>query len=243
MSSPCLHLPWDTELFGLACARVVGGAMDEAKCRSIIDWCRGEKVGLLYYLADDDDVTSWATAMAAGSRMVDIRVELVLDHSWSWCPAPEPTPGTMLREATDGDLEALLPIAASVHTDSRFFADPEIPREKAAEMFSWWLRRSVGDGFADVVFVAELEGKAVSYITAKITDGVGTIGLVGVGSEARGQGIGLAMVRRVLEWFAEAGVQKVSVVTQGRNVAAQRVYQRCGFLTASIRFWYHKWLR
>jgi ribosomal protein S18 acetylase RimI-like enzyme len=34
----------------------------------------------------------------------------------------------------------------------------------------------------------------------------------------------------------------VSVVTQGRNVAAQRLYQRAGFVTASTQLWYHRWL-
>ena len=44
-----------------------------------------------------------------------------------------------------------------------------------------------------------------------------------------------------LDWFATQGVEKVTVVTQGRNGAAQRLYQRCGFVTGSIHLWYHKW--
>jgi len=31
------------------------------------------------------------------------------------------------------------------------------------------------------------------------------------------------------------------VVTQGRNLAAQRLYQRNGFVTASLQLWYHRW--
>jgi ribosomal protein S18 acetylase RimI-like enzyme len=38
------------------------------------------------------------------------------------------------------------------------------------------------------------------------------------------------------------GVQRVSVVTQGRNVAAQKLYQSCGFTTCSVQLWYHWWL-
>ena len=31
------------------------------------------------------------------------------------------------------------------------------------------------------------------------------------------------------------------VVTQGGNVAAQRVYQHAGFRTARTELWYHRW--
>jgi hypothetical protein len=33
----------------------------------------------------------------------------------------------------------------------------------------------------------------------------------------------------------------VQVITQGRNYAAQRLYQRAGFVTRKTELWYHKW--
>jgi hypothetical protein len=33
----------------------------------------------------------------------------------------------------------------------------------------------------------------------------------------------------------------VLVVTQGRNYAAQRLYQRNQFRTCEVQLWYHKW--
>jgi len=32
-------------------------------------------------------------------------------------------------------------------------------------------------------------------------------------------------------------------VTQGSNIAAQRLYQRSGFLPKSVQLWYHFWPR
>jgi hypothetical protein len=31
------------------------------------------------------------------------------------------------------------------------------------------------------------------------------------------------------------------VVTQARNVPAQRLYQKCGFITRSVELWFHRW--
>ena len=41
--------------------------------------------------------------------------------------------------------------------------------------------------------------------------------------------------------LAAAGCDEVSVVTQGHNVASQRVYQATGFRTSSAEAWYHWW--
>jgi ribosomal protein S18 acetylase RimI-like enzyme len=69
----------------------------------------------------------------------------------------------------------------------------------------------------------------------------GHIGLVGVSSEASGKGIGRALVLAALEWFAVHHANEVKVVTQASNISAQRLYQRCGFLSAEVQIWYHKW--
>ena len=42
-------------------------------------------------------------------------------------------------------------------------------------------------------------------------------------------------------WFADHGVGRVSVVTQARNAAGLRLYQRAGMTVQSIQLWFHKW--
>jgi hypothetical protein len=36
-------------------------------------------------------------------------------------------------------------------------------------------------------------------------------------------------------------VRQAAVATQGRNVDSQRLYQRAGFVTDRVRFWFHRW--
>ncbi len=83
---------------------------------------------------------------------------------------------------------------------------------------------------------------AEGYVTGKIAgQGVGQIGLLAVGERARGRGLGQALLGSAGRWFLAQGVEEVRVVTQGRNLVAQRLYQRVGFRTASLQLWYHKW--
>ena len=235
-------LPWDSEFFGLRVARLTRGTIDPSTCQQALDWGAAEHVQLLYFLADDD-ADSWGVACDAGFRPKDIRVEMALDRTWPRPPAHEIGDHVVLREAVPADLKDLLPIASSAHTDSRFFADAAVSRQKAHELYELWLARSVEKTIADVVFVAEVDGRASAYITARIADHVGSIGLVGVGESARGRGVGTAMVQRTLQWFTARGVSEVTVVTQGRNTRAQRIYQRCGFFTNATRLWFHRWFQ
>jgi len=56
-------------------------------------------------------------------------------------------------------------------------------------------------------------------------------------------GVGRALLDRSLSWFRGNNAASVTVVTQGRNVAALRAYERAGFTTRSVEFWYHKWFK
>jgi GNAT superfamily N-acetyltransferase len=69
----------------------------------------------------------------------------------------------------------------------------------------------------------------------------GDIRLVGVAEGARGHGLAAMLVNAALKWFASHDCKTVTVVTQARNVGAQRVYQRCGFITQRVQWSYHKW--
>ena len=52
---------------------------------------------------------------------------------------------------------------------------------------------------------------------------------VRVHPEARGQGVGRELLRRVEEWASRQGYSELKVETQNINVAACRFYESCGF--------------
>src|SRR5438045_3710522 len=89
MNDPCQHLPWDTEFFGVATARVIGDTLTPDRAREIDQWCRSRKINLLYFLARSDDLLTERSAEEAGYRLVDLRTtfeKLLTDRA----PAPHP---------------------------------------------------------------------------------------------------------------------------------------------------------
>ncbi len=239
----CRVLPWDSAFFGIRIARVVSTRLDQSGTAEAVAWCRREGVGRLFFLADAGDLESVRAVQGAGFRLVDIRVTL----EWSASQEPSETvaAGLTTRLAREEDLFALCRIASKNHGDSRFYQDGGFPRELCDELFATWIAKSVR-GEAQAVFVVEAGSGPAGYVTCH-RDGpsTGRIGLFGVGESARGRGAGAALVAAAQSWFraelqpGASGPARVTVATQGRNLAAQRLYQRCGFVTRAVQLWYH----
>lgn len=231
----CTYLEWDSAFFECRIGRVNGSRVDRARMAEILRWCREHAIDCLYLLADSADPVTIRLAEATAFRLVDIRL------TFEWRDrAPGPVPeSVVVRPAHAGDLAELEAIAGTIHQDARFYVDPRFTR-RASSLYRTWIARSV-EGYADVVWVAELEARAVGYVSCHLEGEGGRIGLVGVGPAAQGRGVGPAMLNRAVTWFREQGARQILVVTQGRNLAAQRLYQRCGFVTRSVQLWYHKW--
>src|SRR5262249_11180626 len=151
-------------------------------------------------------------------------------------PFPEATNGTAdcgVRLFQEPDLDSLKLIAPQSHSDSRFFFDGGFPKERCETLFETWIERSCG-GWAQAVFVAELDGTAAGYCTCHIQGGAGSIGLLALAAHAQGRSLARRLIAAAISYARQQGVTELKVVTQGRNVRAQRVYQKCGFVTESV---------
>ena len=127
------------------------------------------------------------------------------------------------------------------HRDSRFYCDEHFPESLCDALYETWIERSAS-GYADLVLVAERNDEPVGYLSCHLSaSGPARIGLFAVAQSAHGLGLGKQLIVEALRWFAEHSASGVTVVTQGRNVRAQRLYQRCGFMTRSVELWYHHW--
>jgi dTDP-4-amino-4,6-dideoxy-D-galactose acyltransferase len=233
----CQLLEWDSQFFGLRIARLTEPRLTSSSLASARRWCRANQIDCLYFLADSGDAETVMLAQINAFRLVDIRLTLERRLGGGTDPAPA------VRPFQPADAAGLRAIARASHRDSRFYYDAQFARPQCDALYEAWIERSFG-GWADAVLVAEWDGAPAGYISCHLAPpGVGSIGLFAVAQEYQRRGLGRQLVGAALEYFRQNGMHQATVVTQGRNVPSQRVYQRCGFLTQSVQLWYHCWFR
>jgi dTDP-4-amino-4,6-dideoxy-D-galactose acyltransferase len=236
----CEYLAWDSEFFGRRIARAGVSCLTEKSMSDIDSWCSAHKIECLYFLADSRDRLTARIAFENGFRFVDVRVTLEIRNR-NFAGFGDGESAARIRNACESDIQPLKDLASRSHRDTRFYHDGNFPVERCDEMYRLWIEKSCR-GWAKNVLVSTNAGEIEGYISCHIQNAeAGQIGLVGVSEKAQGKGIGRELVANALHWFVEEGVQVVSVVTQGRNVRAQRLYQRCGFVTRSAEIWFHRW--
>jgi len=233
----CTYLEWDSQFFQRRIARLNRHRLDHATMTECAHWCRHHRIDCLYFLADSNDLETPRLAEANDFHLTDIRMTL------GRVVVPEDFAANSFdgfRHAREDDLRALRTIARTSHHDTRFYFDGHFEQEKCDLLYATWIENSFR-GFAQAVLVAEADGEPAAYLTCHLNDQGSQIGLVGVGEGHRGKGLATKLVRAFLSWSREQGARRALVVTQGRNLPAQRLYQRNGFITSSMDLWYHRW--
>jgi dTDP-4-amino-4,6-dideoxy-D-galactose acyltransferase len=238
LTSICQRLNWDSEFFGLPVARLSVNHLDLETAKDIRSWTTQNEGGCLYFLCPADDSISLALAQRLGFRFVDIRITLERPLSRTTLPVGE---AEGIRPAQPSDIDRLKAIARASHTDTRFYADGNFSPEQCAALYAVWIERSCSD-FADVALVATRSQRPIGYVTCRLEgDKTGQIGLLAVAAGERGTGCGGRLLTAAAQWFYQKGCQRIITVTQGRNLAALRLYQRQGFTIHSVDLWFHLW--
>ena len=239
-NSLCQYLNWDSDFFGFRIARITVNRLSQKDLEGVKKWCDLNSIVCLYFLCDSNDAATVEIAQDNQFRLVDIR--LTLEKQISNIPIEENTIiQAVVRRSELDDVSTLRAIARVCHHDSRFYYDSNFPSFRCDELYEKWIEKSC-NGYADVVLIAEFQGRPVGYITCILLDQAkGQIGLFGVDPRLHNKGLGQKLLNESLRWFVQQEVRQVTVVTQGRNLRAQRLYMNCGFLTCSLQLWYHHW--
>jgi ribosomal protein S18 acetylase RimI-like enzyme len=231
------QLEWDSELWSRRVARVRPDAAErgtDGLVTAIRAACAGSDfVQVLVDVARTDQVR---VAEDHGFRLVDVRCVVTLDRAVHLSSADV---RHHIEPIGSDSLEDVAALAAECHTTSRFASDPDLDSSTTAELYRRWIHRDAASpGWS--VAVATTAGTAAGYVTYGVdSDGVGTIGLVGVASSERGSGLGGALVDHAARACFADGAARMSVVTQAGNLPAMAVYRRAGFVVDELGLWLH----
>lgn len=221
MSDPEV-MAWDTEFWGIRVGRAT-------HLDGLSEWAVANTVGLVCLLVDT--VEEAQEAEGRGFRLMDVRVTLERTMLFA---------GSSARLARDADTEVLTRIAQTAFTHTRFYKDPRLDDGRCGDLYAEWTRASCA-GLADVVLVAERDGRVAGYVTANAEGDTSEIGLIAVADGQRERGVGADLVHGAADWARAKDAKRMTVVTQGSNVDALRTFERCGFRVANMQWWLHRW--
>ena len=233
-------LEWDSHFFGyniafLSCMHLTDNIM-----RRVDKFIQSENIKLVEYLCNCHDSKTVRVAEKNGFHFVDIR----LSYEYCCSGGKHIDIGNLkFSKAVEDDIPWLKAINNNLYEDSRYYFDMNFNKQRVQDFYQNWVEKGVRGQFDDECWCLYDKGNPITFCTVRYRrEGMASIGLFGVDENYQGQGVGKEFLLCVFDKVAEKGVKTITVVTQGRNYAAQRLYQAVGFKTMSTQLWYHKWI-
>ena len=244
------RLAWDSEQFGFPTARLdllaasgdhrAAAVIKTSLVKEVVRDCRNSGIHHLVCRVDAAGMDSIEALQRNGFELIDgiQTFSLRIPRAATFERASN---AFTLRLFQEADLPQVLQLARTAYVHDRFHADRALDKETADRINETWLRNSCLGQIADAVIIAAAGNTVLGYVTCKIDKeatrvlgtGCGEIGMVATTTSARNSGVASAATFHALEWFAMQGVEFVEVGTQLRNIAAARLYERCGFRLAA----------
>lgn len=246
MGSLSATLPWDSAFFGFPTAKLLPARLDRNALAATLAELGAEGVRLVYWASDPVDAESRAAAAANQGFLADEKTTYRIPLASRPAP-PFPSAHVIVPLSAvhkKNFAPALLALGHRAGLHSRFRTDPRMPAGKCETLYEEWMRKSLSGERADAVLAClSSDGKSVQgAVTVSASKGAGRIGLIAVAEAEEGHGVGSALTHAALAWVHRSGCGQAEVVTQGRNGAACRLYEKAGFRISRREDFYHFWL-
>lgn len=233
-------MEWDSEFFGFPVAFLSCRYLSPSILAQVDRFIRQNKVRLVEYLCNCHDDRSVLLAEQQAFHFTDIR--LTFDMRLPAQVGSEASPYSF-GAATPAHIEHLRHLTESMYKDSRYFYDGHFDVAVINAFYANWIEKAVLGSFDDECLCLFDRDTPIGFCSIKYGDpDSAKIGLFGIDAAFAGRGLGKTLLANVFNRLRDKHVGNLSVVTQGRNYAAQRLYQSMGFRTQSTQLWYHKWI-
>jgi ribosomal protein S18 acetylase RimI-like enzyme len=181
-----------------------------------------------------DAVAACVAAQELGFRLID--TNLLFVRGGEKFPACDGD----VRIARANDMTAVVDLARRAFVHTRFHLDPSIPASVAASVKEAWAANFFAGTRGDAMLVAERQGIVAGFLLALWADARWTVDLIAVAPEARGTGLGRALVA-ALSKLEYGGKQATSLHagTQAANRESLAFYARLGFCVVAATYVLH----
>lgn len=233
-------LAWDSEFFGFKVGRIDGPFAPSGALAQVLASARSQsQVQLVYGQCDSSDAMSSAEAVRCKGFLADAKRTYFLALSRE-LDAPLP-PQVSVATNDTLSLRQLRLLAWQSAAFSRFRVDPAMPTGAWRRLYSTWIRKSLTRDLADQVLVERVDGAIVGMLTLKFRPRQAEIGLFAVNPDWRGRGIGRRLLAAARHHSLANGCDGLSVVTQGTNLPACRIYEADGYILRTAHDIFHFW--
>lgn len=193
--------------------------------------------GFAYAKVPVSEVALASRLAQAGFRVVDAALTFERQPSPS---LPVTHTATAIDVGSEGPPEALLRMAETAFSYSRFHLDPEVPNRIADAVKRAWVQSYHDGKRGERLLVARREGQPVGFLAdLALTEGearVRVIDLLGVDRALRRCGVGRSLVNHFIR---TAAADRLRVGTQAANVPSVRLYEEAGFRLAGAQYVFH----
>jgi dTDP-4-amino-4,6-dideoxy-D-galactose acyltransferase len=231
-------LDWDSQFFAFGVARFSRAGADLETLSAQLAELKQRQVRLVYWPVPHGDEASCAAALSCGGRMVGCQVTYA--QAGDGPDVNANAPFTEYKEVSAN--QELIALAIRSGEFSRYSNDPQIKREKFEELYLNWINNCTAKKTADHILIENSGGGMAGMVCVKKSVDEGKIILIAVNDEFQGAGIGTKLVRGALSLGKQLGCTSHSVVTYNENVAACKLFEKCGYTPREKSDYYHFWL-
>ncbi|MDD5547602.1 MAG: GNAT family N-acetyltransferase [Candidatus Pacebacteria bacterium] len=235
------YLDWDSKFFGLNIGSCQPGVFSEENQKIFWEEFSKKDFDCAYLFFSHEDKKGADLAFKFGGLYVGEQVVYEMRRE-DWKGDSSDGKSAVLGKISEAEDIQLLSLARKLSETSRFFMDPKF-RSFAAKMYEIWFEKLKNGKDSIIVAAFDEEKKIIGFIGCSITGNVGKMDLVVVSENCRGKGIGKSMMRKAMSSLFAKGVEKIIIVTQAENEAANKLYQWADFklnLSENKKI-YHLW--
>lgn len=221
-------LDWENAFFQRNGAQL---AWDAA---ATLDLAQLDAFDLVQAKVDSQQTAQLDTLQQLGFRLVEGEADLQLTVA-----AGERQSG--IRIARPEHIPALRTAAGAAFAYSRFRAPWYQPHD-SARFYAQWIENAVRGTFDNQCLIAhDDQGKLQGFVSLReLGADEARIGLLATLPTAQGQGVGTRLMLAALDWCRARRHSRLRVATQLSNLAAMRLYLRCGATLESTAYWLYR---